>query len=735
MSQKKLFLKHLLLLILLFVSSEKTIAEDADDLFELSIEELMNVEVTSTATLTESNPRLVPAAVTTITEEEIQASGARSLYELLDIYVPNLQWIRHNSEMDHLGLRGIINDRDDKYLLLVNGRIMNDRTHAGAFSERDLMYMKDIHHIDIIRGPGSGLYGPGAVSMVINIITHNADTFQGTEITSRLGAVEEFYSTEVRHGRKFDDGDGGLFLYSGVGTYPGASKYSAPLISGLSYPLDSTIPDFNPYLPGEGTLAGDSLDNIDLPCDARSHRNIPPLKGYLELTRGNWDVWFRYTRGGQQHVLSDFRMTHWPAGWADFFGFPLEQNSSGYQQATGYLGYNKEITEKLEMDIAFSYDLMDFERQSANYILDAYREDEFLGKAMLKYNPNENHKLALGFELSHEEFGFKSPYWPHEDATNSRFTETGLDFSRWSTDLYSLVGEHQWTINDNWTSFIGARIDEYTYTDSMFSPRTALVFTPNEKDTYKIMWSESIRANNAEEMRIQYLLTGENSDPEKLSSAEFRYERIQNKNLDFAASAFVHYDFELIGWDNPARSITNIGTQKEYGFELEASYHTDKSRISISHSYTKLYDFDLVEGRNTAVTVEPYGYGDDLTNWSNHITKLNAEHKLNDKWTINGSLRAYWGFQGLKDFAKFFNYESVYYTGIDPKWNESFRGNFYLNTGLQYKPKDNLTFNVNGYNLLGIFDKDYNKRNYYSSERATYRSHAPSIGISMTYKF
>ncbi len=258
------------LFILILVSSEKIYAnevEEANDLFNLSIEELMNVEVTSTATLTEANPRLVPAAITTITAEDIQTSGARSLFELLDIYVPNLEWIRHNWEIGHLGLRGIIGDRDDKYLILVNGRVINDQTRSCAVSELDLMYLQDIHHIDIVRGPSSGLYGPGAVSMVINIITYNAETFQGTEITSRLGAIEEFYSTEIKHGQKFDD-DGGIFLYGGIGTYSGASKYDAPQFSGLYFPEDAhfswdpTNP--GPYIPGEGTQAGDPLVDADL---------------------------------------------------------------------------------------------------------------------------------------------------------------------------------------------------------------------------------------------------------------------------------------------------------------------------------------------------------------------------------------------------------------------------------------------------------------------------------------
>ncbi len=186
----------------------------SSDLLRMSIEDLMNIEIASTASLTKTKPRLAPAAVTTITQDDIQASGARSLDELLEIYVPNLQMVLHLWEPRHLGLRGSISDRDDKYLLLVNGRVMNERLHYGAISERDLPLLQDIHHIEVIRGPGSALYGPGALYMVINIITDNADTFQGFEVTNRLGVVDKFAGIEAKYGKKLDDGSGGILLWT-----------------------------------------------------------------------------------------------------------------------------------------------------------------------------------------------------------------------------------------------------------------------------------------------------------------------------------------------------------------------------------------------------------------------------------------------------------------------------------------------------------------------------------------
>jgi len=226
------------------------------------------------------------------------------------------------------------------------------------------------------------------------------------------------------------------------------------------------------------------------------------------------------------------------------------------------------------------------------------------------------------------------------------------------------------------------------------------------------------------------------SDPEKLDRLELRYERKHSENLDLAASVFTHYNLELITHSS-GRNVP-VGTQKEWGVELEATYHTDKTRLAISHGYTKLYDFHLQPGMSTLTTAKPYGYGDDLAQWSNHITKIIARHELDERWTLDGSMRIYWGFPGMKDWKHYSRYlltSGSTDTGLtEPGWQRAYRGNYYLNLGLQYQPEKNLTFRVDGFNLLGIFNKDFNKRNYYDG-RGGFRSHAPSLAVTMIYKF
>jgi outer membrane receptor protein involved in Fe transport len=723
-----------------------------EDFFGMSIEELMKVEVASTATLTETKPRLVPAAVTTITQEQIKASGARSLYELLDIYVPNLQWSRHHWENDLMGLRGIINDRDDKYLLLVNGRNMNQHTHYGALSEQDLVLLSDIHHIDVVRGPGSALYGPGAISMVINIVTFNANTFQGTEVAGRAGAIEEFYSGEVKHGQRFDSNDGGIFVYAGAGSYLGASSSDAPDVYPFTFPSTGGSPPPG-VVPGDGTQAGAAMTDARVNRDGADAPNVFPVKLHAEITKGNLDIWARYTRGGKEFSWATGSIARTPYGWGDwawwgkYGGTPpyIRPNFYAYQQLTGFVGYTQELAENISIDYAASYGTISTVKEREVRPSDCYREDNFYARALLKWQPNEHHKIAFGPEYYHFDLGLDAwdgfdyserqhcgttpIYYPHSQAWGYN-----VPMPRWSTDMYSLLGEWQWNINNQWTTFLGARLDKHTFTDTMFSPRAAVVHTPTARDTLKLMWTQSVRTNFEEEMKIEDDTTGRNSDPEELESYELRYERQQTKHLDLAASVY-HHTLDVISWNS--RNI-NVGTQKDWGIEVEASYHTEKTRLTASHGYTKLLDFDLKPGQNTYISGEPYGYGDDLTNWSNHISKLVFERKLDEQWTFDASLRVYWGFPGLKDFHE-------YYPGtgttspsvIEEGWERTYRGSYFLDLGLQYKPSKHLEVALTGYNLLGIVDRDLNKRNYIETGGCgmDFRSQAPALGVSLTYAF
>ena len=118
------FSKTLTVLLLLGISWAALPARSQSEIgleepFSLSLSELSQVQVIQPATLLPTEARLIPAALSVLTQTEIQESGARDLDELLEIYVPGLQ-LFNKSQANMIGMRGLISDRNNKLLLLVN---------------------------------------------------------------------------------------------------------------------------------------------------------------------------------------------------------------------------------------------------------------------------------------------------------------------------------------------------------------------------------------------------------------------------------------------------------------------------------------------------------------------------------------------------------------------------------------------------------------------------------------
>ena len=147
----------------------------ADEIYGMSLVDLMNIGGNSLS-LTEVKNDLNSLPVIVISQTDIELSGARSLDELLETYVPGLNMMYKGWTSNSLGIRGVISDRNNKVLLLVNGKIMNGRALVGVVSERLFTMLNDIERIEVIQSPQSSLYGPGAISSVINIYTKDAKT-------------------------------------------------------------------------------------------------------------------------------------------------------------------------------------------------------------------------------------------------------------------------------------------------------------------------------------------------------------------------------------------------------------------------------------------------------------------------------------------------------------------------------------------------------------------------------
>jgi iron complex outermembrane receptor protein len=172
------------------------------ELTELSLEDLMNIEVTSVSKKPEQLSDAA-AAVYVITREDIRRSGYTSIPEILRL-APNLQVARVDSSQYAITARGFNSTTANKLLVLIDGRSVYTPLFSGVFWDAQDTMIEDIERIEVISGPGGTLWGSNAVNGVINIITrHSQDT---TEALVSLGEGTEERGAGVRYGAKLGEG-------------------------------------------------------------------------------------------------------------------------------------------------------------------------------------------------------------------------------------------------------------------------------------------------------------------------------------------------------------------------------------------------------------------------------------------------------------------------------------------------------------------------------------------------
>ncbi|MGL1886531.1 MAG: TonB-dependent receptor plug domain-containing protein [Reichenbachiella sp.] len=154
-------------------STENTNAITLNELFQYSLDELLEVEVTTGSNLSDVVLYDIPGQITVITKEDLELSNARHLSEALEIYVPGFQYMYNKWNGMVWGMRGTATDRNTKFIFLVNGHKMNLESRGGNMTELDLGLMGDIERIEIVRGQSGLVHGSGAIAGAVNIITKN----------------------------------------------------------------------------------------------------------------------------------------------------------------------------------------------------------------------------------------------------------------------------------------------------------------------------------------------------------------------------------------------------------------------------------------------------------------------------------------------------------------------------------------------------------------------------------
>ena len=183
---------------------------------------------------------------------------------------------------------------------------------------------------------------------------------------------------------------------------------------------------------------------------------------------------------------------------------------------------------------------------------------------------------------------------------------------------------------------------------------------------------------------------------------------------------------------------TMLGNIRTIGAEIQFTYKTPRTRIVASHGFTKLINFRTEPGTQAFLSSEPYGYGNDLAVWSNHITKFHADYKVTDRLRVDGSARIYWGYPGFEDWGRWTEEVRFADPGFPniPRISSSVsRGSFFVNLGAEYVFNDYFKIRIDGHDLLGLIDDELNKRIYGFGYGQQYRSTPPSVTLSAYLTF
>lgn len=179
--------------------------QETTDLTGRSLEDLMNIEVTSVSK-TKQTLSHTAAAVFVISPEDITRSGATNIPDLLRM-VPGVDVAQINANTWAVSVRGFNARFSSELLVMVDGRPVYTETFGGVFWDVLDLPMEDIERIEVIRGPGGSIWGANAVNGVINIITKKASETLGGLVVAGGGNTDQGFGTMQYGGRAGEQTD------------------------------------------------------------------------------------------------------------------------------------------------------------------------------------------------------------------------------------------------------------------------------------------------------------------------------------------------------------------------------------------------------------------------------------------------------------------------------------------------------------------------------------------------
>ena len=535
-----------------------------------------------------------PATVSVITAEEIARYGYRNLAEIL-ASLPGI-YMTNDRNYGYVGIRGfsLPGDFNSRILILVDGQRYDDPIYMSTGVLHDFPMDVDlIERVELIRGPGSALYGSAAMLGVVNIISKRGRDISGVELNAEYGSFDT-YKIRASYGTRFDNG---------LEVMLSATKYDSDGQTRLYYP-EYDDPDTN--------------NGIYVNNDHESHKSVRAVIGYKNFNFSA--AWSKRKKGmptsSYGTVFNDNRAytdddylvlaMAYSSIWADRF------------EVSAHVGY---VNYHYDGDYPYDWPPVTINRdKSEGRSIDA---EFFAG-----FDLNERHRLLLGFE---------GRYAFRQNQSNFDILEDGPWFyldERQDASNWGVFIQDDIALTPKLSAVLGLRYDHYDTFGGHTSPRLALVYKLTDTSTLKALYGEAFRVPNSYE--LYYNDDGntskppENLRPEQTDYYELVFEHSFSPSLRGSISLYkyyVHHVLEVVeDPDDELLQVQNGTTWDISGLEIilegKGPWGTE-GRISYSHSDGHDEESD-----------------DTLANAPRHMAKLNIGFPiLDDKLKVGFELQ------------------------------------------------------------------------------------------------
>ncbi len=540
-------------------------------------------EFVSIATGTKKAVHKAPAVATVITSDDIQSMGANTIHQVIETVTGIHTYPSNFNRMNpSYSIRGIHTAENSQVLVLVNGARTTYAFNGAKWNIFDLG-VNLIDRVEVIRGPGSAVYGADAFSGVINIITKGTESTFNNDVGIKIGSFDT-KSAWFNYGYHQDD-----LRLSFNGQWQDTSGDSSRVVQtdllhlfGLS-----------------------ELSNAPGPLDTR-HRYLD-LHAQLDFKGIYANLWHLDIEGGTG------------AGAAQALS---DSDIVTGKQTNIELGYKKAITDNLNIEInlyhqryeSFSYfkifpdgyNHADGVEYTEGFIGAPQTEDTYYGfKLTSTYSGINQHNFRgeLGYKNTEEitdewkNFGpgIIEPGQTTQDATLTSVKGTPYIFIGDNERRLSYISlQDEWAFASDWEFTAGIRYDDYSDFGSTINPRLALVWQTQHNLTSKLLYGSAFRAPSFGELYTSnnpVFVGNPDLKPEEIDTWEIAFDYRPSFDWKILFNVYKYQATDLISV--VAGKKENVLEQDGIGSEFEVHWQLNEQiRIKVGYAWQDAEDSD-----------------------------------------------------------------------------------------------------------------------------------------------